>query len=566
MKRALLLIIGFGLAGDLLGQSAVTAPRMEEKKKAKQEEQKEQRKRALKSSVIRFQGNTAFNENDLRTALKEQINTIADYGLSAPRGDDVAFFLELFYRKNGYAKVNVRYQIEGDRLDLYVQEGPQFTLGSVNFAGNAHEPAEDLLDYVVGPTRERYSQLKTSLPFVAADLQQGADLVQRFYVAEGFLNAKVDPPRYRYHQNEPVVDVTIPITENEQYFFGDVSFEGKTIYSPETLRGQIGDLLKQPYTEARVADIPRRLQEYFKRRGYYDVKVEATGAPENAIHGHVPVQVAVSPGPVYHFDSATVTGLTHLRRSYVLNRFKRLKGKTYSPDVVDEKFRALMKTGLFNILQINPVPIGEDVLHLEISAEEAKSKEFGFSIGYGTYVGGIFGVQYRDLDFLGYGRPLTTSVEINQRGYKGEIMWEDPYLFDTDIAMKARVWALTFDFDGYSKFELGERLEFSRDITKHYKAGVFFSVRHVEVTSAEIPRKLSGANFLFREHPRTQPDSRFAQEPVSRSSRSGDRWHHGRRQQRVRQRHRVCSRHLPGDLLFAIQPTAPGSGCGGGGR
>ena len=39
------------------------------------------------------------------------------------------------------------------------------------------------------------------------------------------------------------------------------------------------DLLQRPYTEARVADIPRRLQAYFKSRGYYDVKVTATGAP-----------------------------------------------------------------------------------------------------------------------------------------------------------------------------------------------------------------------------------------------------------------------------------------------
>ncbi len=492
MRRALLLILGLGLTSDLFGQNAVSPPRVEAKQKAKQQAEKEQRKRALTAGIIRFDGNTAFSEDDLRTALKEQITTISDYGLSAARADDVAFFLELFYRKHGYAKVDVRYQIEGDRVALHIEEGPQFTLGTVHFEGNAHEPADKLLSYVVGPTRERYSQLKVDLPFVGQDVQQGADLVQRFYVAEGFLQAKVETPTYRYRQNATVVDVTIPIIENEQYFFGNVSFQGNTIYSPETLRGQMLDLLKQPYTEARVADIPRRLQEYFKRRGYYDVKVEATGDPEKAVQGRVPVQVALSPGPVYHFDSATVTGLTHLRPGYVLSRFDRLKGKTYSPDVLDKKFRALMKTGLFNLLQINPVPFGNDRLHLQISAEEAKSKELGFSVGYGTYVGGIFGVQYRDLDLFGYGRPLTTSVEINQRGYKGEVLWEDPYLFDTEFAFKARVWALTFDFDGYSKFELGERLEISRDITKQYKAGAFFAVRRVDLTSADISAKFLG--------------------------------------------------------------------------
>src|SRR5438552_17104982 len=117
-----------------------------------------------------------------------------------------------------------------------------------------------------------------------------------------------------------------------------------------------------------------------------------------------------------------------------------------------------MKTRLFNLLQIKPLPVDGHLLRLDISAEEAKSKEFGFSIGYGTYEGGIVGVQYRDRDLFGYGRPVTTSIEVSQRGYKGEILYEDPFCLDTDFAFKARLAAVTFDYDGYTKFELGGRL------------------------------------------------------------------------------------------------------------
>ena len=104
--------------------------------------------------------------------------------------------------------------------------------------------------------------------------------------------------------------------------------------------------------------------------------------------------------------------------------------------MLDERFRELMRSGLFNLLQIKPTPMPGNLLRLDISAEEAKSKEFGFSVGYGSYVGGIFGVQFRDLDLFGYGRPLTTSLEISERSYKGEIAFEDPYLFDTDFQIQ----------------------------------------------------------------------------------------------------------------------------------
>ena len=499
MRRTIRLILCNVLAGTaLLAQNAVDLPQQEEKDKAKRAVAKQQEKRAQRASVIEFRGQHAFDEKELRSQLKEQITTIDDFGLTAARGDDLAFFLAVFYRKHGYAKVDVRYVIESsDRLRLEINEGPLMTLGNVIFDGNTREPAEKLFEYAVGPTRERYSKLQKNLPFVGADVQEGADLVHRFYIAEGFLDAVVDPPRYTYREQSNQVDAIIPIHEGKQYFFGDVSFSGRAIYDAETLRGQMLDLLQQPYTDARVADIPRRLQTYFKTRGYYDVKVEATGAPEEAVNGRVPVEIAIAAGPLYHFDGVTVSGLDRLRPGYVTKRFSKLSGQTYSPDVLDERFRTLMGTGLFNVLQIKPVPVDGNLLRLDISAEEAKSKEFGLAIGYGSYEGGIFGVLFRDRDLFGYGRPLTTSIEVSQRGYKGEIAYEDPFLFDTDFAFKARLAALTFDFDGYSKFELGGRLELTRKITKQDEAGVIFAVRHVEITSAAIKPIFLGETSYF---------------------------------------------------------------------
>jgi outer membrane protein insertion porin family len=487
MCRAFLIIsCSVVVVAIAMGQHAVSVPQ-EQKDKAQRQVAKQQERKAQHTSVIEFQGARAFNEKELRSQLKEPIATINDFGLTSARADDVAFFLELFYRKHGYAKVSVHYVIEsGDRLRLEINEGPLTTLGTVIFEGNLHEPEEKLFEFAVGPTRERYSKLQKKLPFVAADIEEGADLVHRLYVAEGFLDSVVDKPRYTFHDEINQVDVVIPVHEGRQYFFGNVSFTGKTIYDAETLRGQIQDLLTQPYTDARVADIPRRLQAYYKARGYFNVKVQVTGDPATAKAGRVPVQVAISSGPVYHFGDVAVSGLARLHPSFVEKRFVRLKGQTYSPDVLDEKFRTLMRTGLFNLLRINPTPVDGDSLRLDISAEEAKSKQFGLSVGYGTFEGPIGGISFLERDLFGTGRPLTTSFEVSLRSYKGEIIYEDPFFLDTEINFKNRIAALTFDFDGYSKFELGERVEFTQKITKQYQVGASFSIRHVEVTSADI--------------------------------------------------------------------------------
>jgi outer membrane protein insertion porin family len=506
-------------AAYVAAQSAVDVVRPEEQQKARRVVVKQQEKRAKRASIIEFRGEQAFTDKDLRLGLKEEITTIEDFGLSPARADDLAFFLEVFYRKHGYAKVDVHYVIEsGDRLRLDINEGPRFMLSQVVFDGNAHEPADKLFEYLVGPTRERYSRLEKRLPFVAADLEEGTHLVQRFYVAEGFLNAVVDAPREKFQDGSSEVAVIVPIQEGRQYFFGNVTFSGQTVYGAEALRGQISDLLQRPYTELRVDDIPRRLEAYFKARGYYDVKVVADSTPDVAVNGRVPVHIIVSPGPVYHFDGVTVTGLRRLHPGFVTKRFTRLNGKTYSPDVVDERFRTLMQTGQFNLLQIKPVPVDGHLLRLDISAEEAKSKEFGFWGGFDTYEGALAGVQVGDRDLFGYGRPLTATIEVSQRSYRGEILYEDPFFFDTDFVFTAKVYALTFDYDGYTKFELGGRAELSRKITKYDEASLVLAIRHVDITDSEIrPKFLLGeseyqvntigfTNTLdFRENPYVNP-------------------------------------------------------------
>src|SRR5437016_11284626 len=230
MQRRVFFCLGsVALAFEVAAQS-VDVARPEETQKARQTVVKQQEKRAQQASIIEFRGQQAFDEKQLRSALKEQITTIEDFGLSPARADDLAFFLEVFYRKHGYADVNVHYSIESqNRLRLDITEGPRYTVRAIVFDGNAREPSDKLFEYAVGPTRERYSRTEKRLPFVAADMQEGANLVHRFYLSDGVLDAVVDVPRFTFHRESSEVNVVIPVHEGRQSFFGSISFNGRTI-------------------------------------------------------------------------------------------------------------------------------------------------------------------------------------------------------------------------------------------------------------------------------------------------------------------------------------------------
>src|SRR5436305_8035737 len=182
--RAFFCLASVALIAKAVAQSAVDVTPPEERQKTQQAIVKQQEKRAQQASVIEFRGQQAFKEKELRTQLKEEITTIDDYGLSPARADDLAFFLEVFYRKHGYAKVNVHYVIESqNRVRLDIAEGPLVMLSKVIFDGNINESADKLFEYVVGSTSQRYSKLQKTLPFFAAGMQEGANLAKRFYIA-----------------------------------------------------------------------------------------------------------------------------------------------------------------------------------------------------------------------------------------------------------------------------------------------------------------------------------------------------------------------------------------------
>src|SRR5437588_13077196 len=112
---------------NLRGQGTVDVKRPEQAAREHKFVEHEEKKKA-QATNLEIRGTTAFKEEELRSVLKEQIATIHDFGLTAARADDAAFFLELFYRTHGYAKVDVHYSIDGgSRPVLNVTEGPQAT-------------------------------------------------------------------------------------------------------------------------------------------------------------------------------------------------------------------------------------------------------------------------------------------------------------------------------------------------------------------------------------------------------------------------------------------------------
>ena len=249
---------------------------------------------------------------------------------------------------------------------MKVDEGPLVVLGDIRFTGNDHyKDVTNFQQYIIGQTRERFPSSRKDLPYVDTDVQKGTDLVQRFYLSEGFLNAQVGTPTVEFVNGRTRANLTVPIVEGGRYRFGDVSIDGDLHYPPAQVRGLIADQIPLPYTRPRVDAMQHRLEDYYKTHGYFTAQVTAESDPTlvGTEGGAVPARFTVRSGPLYHFDGVRITGTDRLKPEYLRNRFRKLHGKVYDPKVLDELYQEMIKTGLFAQLKVEPVPVPEDATH-----------------------------------------------------------------------------------------------------------------------------------------------------------------------------------------------------------
>lgn len=468
---------------------------------------------APNAAAVTFPGAKSFTPEQLREPLAEPLREIAEHGLTKPRADDAAYFLALFYRKHGFPDVDVRYEIHGTRLVLPVQEGRRIYLRKVIFAGNRTIDRKTLFEYMIGGTEERLLKQPTAYPFVAADLQTGVARIRGLYETEGFLDAVIDDASFSFSHDRTHADVLVRIREGRRYTVGAVTFEGNTLFPREELLKGLGEPLTQPYTTQRANTMERNLQFFYKSHGYYEAEVKMESDPKQHVNGRVPVRFTVHPHHLFRFNGITVQGLDRLRPDFLPKRFSKLKGQIYDPAKLDETYREMLRTGLFRNLRINSVPQADNTIRLELTAEEAKAKELGFSVGASSYEGFILGFRVADRNLGGRGRPLSLALDVSQRGLRGELLYVDPWLFESDFSLRAKLYAVSRDEEGYSKRETGLRADLTRKMNKHIELGMFIQLENVEITEALIEPELLGLtayqigtigftqSFDFRDHP-----------------------------------------------------------------
>lgn len=189
----------------------------------------------------------------------------------------------------------------------------------------------------------------------------------------------------------PALKAVVSVTPGKRYKIGDIVIHAGPTVPPNLIRDSLpiktGDYIVAAAVEGAEANVGVKLPENgyaFAKVGQRDILLDpATTTGDYTL----PVET----GPRGSFRGITTTGekrafgADHMK---VISRFK--PGELYDSRKVDDLRRALVATGLFSSISVDPVrtnepgPDGTEYVNLNVAQEAGKPRTLAGELGYGT--------------------------------------------------------------------------------------------------------------------------------------------------------------------------------------
>lgn len=466
---------------------------------------------------IRFKGQDEIKEKDMREAVGLVAGQVV-----APK--DVARgrqrIIEL-YEDKGYLRAEVEGQLfdAEDEGSVYLQfdivEGDKVKIAGINILGADQLQAGKVRKQMETKPKRWWRSGEFKDDTYAEDKER----ILAFYRSKGYQQAVIVRDSIYFDDSRRRLFIDIEVDEGQQYFVGDVTWEGNELLSEVQLERQLevdeGDVFQ--FSSPELAYLAKAA--YFER-GYLDTEI----IPRETIRGDsIDVAFQVFEGEPWKIRRIEFTGNVKTREKVLRREVALRPGDVFKSSQLQESQRRLYMLGYFKDVQFqqNATPSIDDSKYLDLTfmVEEQRTGAASMGAGYSDRdkLVGTIGLQIPN--FRGMGQNLDFSWEFGTRREQFLIGFTEPWLFDTPTSFSFRVFTLnqqyfdSFDFHRNSvSVRVGRRLKkpaFS-SISLGYELRderySNFTEGYDSSSPSFTPRTTSSLELTFRRDTRDLPD------------------------------------------------------------
>jgi len=396
-----------------------------------------------------FIGNAKVKKKDLRKKLQWRIGqVVTDRDVFEAKTNILDMYKEKsFY----YTTVQDSSIIDSlNKIDLFfiIEEGIEPRIGKIEITEN-----NAFADSKI--TKMMQNKPKAFLRSGKLDeikLEEDVAKIKSFYKDNGYLDVKIDEPII-----EVVADrfiITINIEENEQYYVGDVSFTGNSIFSTQQLSRVLKYKSGDVYDLSKVEETYQELFGVYADQGYIYCSIAPN---ENARDSFIDIEYVIEESSAATINRVIITGNYSTRENVIRRELRTIPGEIFRRSDVIRSLREVFNLGFFdNVEPLTGVPDDSgriDLIYKVTEKEGVATVGAGISYSAQDKLTGYFELSHPNM--WGKGQRLYTKIELGGRLTNLQIGYTEPWLFSTRTSAGLDLYYTNRFCDYYTKRDIG---------------------------------------------------------------------------------------------------------------
>jgi outer membrane protein insertion porin family len=426
---------------------------------------------------IKFVGNKELTTDKLKEALEFKQNSIFS---TKDLAKSVAKIKKL-YGDDGYYLAEIEpVVVTNSPTDLAVTfkitEGSKILIRTISIDGNKSFSNRKLRG--VMETKEKWflSWLTNAGTYKEEVLKNDSALIADFYMNKGFINVKVGEPVVRLADAKDALEVSVGITEGDQYRVGEIGFKGELLESVEELRKKLKSETGELFSRALLRTDIFALTDVYADKGYAFANINplTKADPEKKL---VDLTFDMEKGELVHFERINVAGNPKTRDKVIRRELRVNEGELYSATGMKRSKQNLMNTGYFEEATIATVKGSTaNKLNVDVNIKEKPTGTFSIGGGYSSLDGIIGQGSIQQANFLGLGLKANLSGSIGGKSQTYSLGLTDPYFLDTKWTLGGDIYRSERDYTDYSRRLTGADIKAGYPINDFI--GTFFMYKY----------------------------------------------------------------------------------------
>ncbi len=235
---------------------------------------------------------------------------------------------------------------EGVKVTFTVQE--KLIVKSIDFKGNKEFSNRKLRDEITTKVKEGYD---------TRDVHNDIGKISTLYKDKGYADVKVED----FSTTDDAAGfamVTFSITEGSKVLIGEVTVEGVKKFKPKKILGLLDTKKKNVYKDQTFKDDLKKIEAFYKDRGYLNVKITDTPVTYNTERTKMNIRVIVDEGQQYVNGKVAFTGNTVFTKERLTDAFDMKEGIVFSQTDFEQgvnNLKALYADGGYIRAKFDPV-------------------------------------------------------------------------------------------------------------------------------------------------------------------------------------------------------------------